>query len=83
MTKEQVYHAQRILKSIEDLQELHEEMMEKYDNINKDSNLEEISDFFAFIIKKGYKGMLFQTLIGIRHKIEDDIKQLEQELKEL
>ena len=83
MTKEQIYHAKRILNAITGLQELHEEMVEKYNNISKDSNLEEISDFFAFIIKKGYKGMLFQTLIGIRHKIEDDIKQLEQELKEL
>ena len=83
MTKEQFYHAKRILDTIEGLQELHEGIMEKYNNLNEDSKPDDVFNFMVFLVKKGYKGMLFQTLIDIRHKIEDDINQLEQELKEL
>lgn len=83
MTKEQVYHAQRILETIKGLQELQSEMMDKFNNLNKDSKPDEIFNFMVFIVKKGYKGMLFDTIIDIRHKIEGDIAELEKELKEI
>lgn len=57
--------------------------MEKYTNLDKDSKPDNIFDFMVFLIKKGYKSMLFDTLINIRHKIEEDIAELEKELKEL
>lgn len=40
MTKEQVYRAQRILKTIEGLQELQSEIMEKFNELSKDSKPE-------------------------------------------
>ena len=83
MTKEQVYRAQRILKTIEGLQDLQSEIMEKFNELSKDSKPEEIFNFLAFLVKRGYKGMLYQTTIDIRKKIEDDIQQLEKDLKEL
>lgn len=83
MTKEQVYHAQRILNAIKGLQELQSKIMNKFNDLNKDSKPDEIFNFLVFIVKHGYKGMLYQTIIDIRKKIEDDIQQLEEELKEL
>ena len=83
MTKDQIYHAQRILEKIKALQELYDEMMEKVKNIDKDSKPDEIFNFMVFIVKNGYKSMLFDTLINIRHRIEGDIAELEKELKEL
>lgn len=83
MTKDQVFQAQRILKKIEEYQDLQSEIMEKYTNLDKDSKPDNIFDFMVFLIKKGYKSMLFDTLINIRHKIEEDIAELEKELKEL
>ena len=83
MTKEQVYRAHRILNAIEGLQELQSEIIDKFNELNKDSKPEEIFNFLAFLVKRGYKGMLYQTIIDIRKKIEDDIQQLEEELKEI
>lgn len=83
MTKEQVYHAKRILNEIEGLQKLQSEIIDKFNELNKDSKPDEIFNFFVFIVKHGYKGMLYQTIIDIRKKIEDDIQQLEEELKEI
>ena len=83
MTKEQVYRAQRILKEIEGLQELQSEIIDKFNELNKDSKPDEIFNFLVFLVKHGYKGMLYQTTIDIRKKIEDDIQKLEEGLKEL
>ena len=83
MTKEQVYHAQRILNAIKGLQELQSEITDKFNELNKDSKPDEIFNFLVFLVKHDYKGMLYQTIIDIRKKIEDDIQQLEKELKEL
>ena len=83
MTKEQVYRAQRILKTIEGLQELQSEINDKFNKLDKDSKPDEIFNFMVLLVKHGYKGMLFQTIIDIRKKIEDDIQQLEEDLKEL
>ena len=78
-----MYHAQRILNAIKGLQELQSKIMNKFNDLNKDSKPDEIFNFLVFIVKHGYKGMLYQTIIDIRKKIEDDIQQLEEELKEL
>lgn len=83
MTKEQVYHAQRILNAIKGLQELQSEIIDKFNELNKDSKPDEIFNFLVFLVKYGYKGMLYQTIIDIRKKIEDDIQKFEEELKEL
>ena len=83
MTKEQVYHAQRILNAIEGLQELQNEIIDKFNELNKDSKPDEIFNFLVFLVRHGYKEMIYQTIIDIRKKIEDDIRKLEEELKEL
>ncbi len=83
MTKEQVYHAQRILNAIKGLQELQSEIIDKFNELNKDSKPDEIFNFLVFIVKHGYKGMIYQAIIDIRKNIEDDIQKLEEELKEL
>ncbi len=83
MTKEQVYHAQRILNAIKGLQELQGEIIDKFNELNKYSKPDEIFNFLVFLVRHGYKEMIYQTIIDIRKKIEDDIRKLEEELKEL
>ncbi|MCR4809287.1 MAG: hypothetical protein K5896_05455 [Prevotella sp.] len=83
MTKEQVYYTQRILNAIKGLQELQSEIIDKFNELNKDSKPDEIFNFMVLLVKHDHKGMLYQTNINIRKKIEDDIQKLEEELKEL
>ena len=83
MTKEQVWRGQQIVEQINRLAELRDKIQEKFKDINKESTLEDVSEFVTLLAKNGFSGFLIEPLTNIRKSIIESIQQLEEELNEL
>jgi hypothetical protein len=83
MTKDQILMAQRILETMSRMNDLKDEIRKKYSKLDKNSTQEEVAEFLTFVVQSGFKGLIFDTIMDIRNKIDKDIKQLEEELEAL
>ena len=83
MTKEQIYKAQRILETMSRLNDLKDEIRNKYSKLDKNSTQEQVAEFLTLIVQSGFSGLIFDAIMDIRNKIDKDIKQLEEELEAL
>ena len=83
MTKNQIYMAQRILDNMSRLNKLKDEITVKYSNLDTQSTQEQVSEFLTFVIQSGFKGMIWPSIFAIIKTIDEDIEQLEADLKAL
>ena len=83
MTKEQITMGQRILETMSRLNDLKDEIQNKYNNLDSNATQEQVAEFLTFVIQSGFKGIIFDAIFDIRKKIDKDIEQLEKDLEAL
>lgn len=75
--------AYKTMQHIDELQDFAGKLYALFSKIEKDATDEQIGDVFRFVVKSGYKDLLFDAIKGIREKVYDEINRLEKELDEV
>lgn len=75
--------AAKLIGRIDELQDFAGKLYARFSGIDERSTDEQIGDVFRFVVKSGYKDMLFDAIKGIRDKVYNEINRLEKELDEL
>ena len=83
MTRDQITMAQRILETMSRLNNLKEEIENKYCDLDCKVTQERVAEFLTFVIQSGFRDLIFDAVFDIRKKIDENIEQLEKELEAL